>query len=600
MKYSFLTPCIFFSSHMDSNMSEQPFAGGLDPKKLLEPTLHFVTNFLKIGDDYTTDKIPVTELVKGGQLLADFPNFHRFAAKGFEKKPLEPGDFAQLSEDESAIVATIPGYPKVKKIRRSDVPEPITVVSVEPLLKISPDNMLVTLIIHPPLEEGHSLLQENLTDLIAEQKIIFGIDQEAIKEVNAFLQSGEKEFKSIVIARGQAVGQSVDAYLRYDMEIGPIAGTILENGSIDFRERRIMVGVSAGQCVATKIPAVQGAPGINIYGEETPARAGKDIKIELLNDVKFSRETLQVTASKNGVLSIVNNNVIKVCAHQVLLGDIDYKTGNVESMNCVTIRGSVQPGFRVTVGGDVEISGSVMSAKIVSLGNLVIKGGITGKSSLLEAKGDADIHFIEQGTLKCGGIAVIRKQSYYSDIRAGADIRCHQSSKIIGGVLIAEGNITIGDVGSANCNPSFIAAGIIAERLAHFNSLKASVVEQQDAIIQWLQLYHGSSTSKKVKHMEKELADTKLRLLRLNMIPGTGCYSKVSGPEDEERELGEEYSSEGGIAIEKIKIDVVGTIFSGTKIQIGNCAMVIEKTVSSRQFKLHPNKKSILAIALKK
>ncbi|MFH0785837.1 MAG: FapA family protein [Pseudomonadota bacterium] len=580
-------------------MNEQSSDGSIKNKKLLEPTFHFKTSLLKIGNDYSTDKIPVTELVKGGQLLADFPNFPRFAAKGFEKAPLEPGDFAQLSEDEGAIVATVPGYPKVKKIRRSDAPEPITVVSIEPLLKISPDDMLVTLVIHPPLDEGHSLLHEKLEDLLAEQKIVFGTDQEAIRDANAFMQSGEKEFQSFTIARGQPVGQSIDAYLRYDMEIGPIAGTLMENGSIDFRDRRIMVGVSAGQCIATKIPTVQGTPGINIYGKETPAKAGKDNKIELLNDVKFSKETLQVIATKNGVLSIVNNNVIKVCSHQVLLGDIDYKTGNVESMNCITVRGSVQPGFRVSVGGDLVVLGSVMSANIVCLGNLIVKGGVTGKNSLLDAKGDADINFIEQGALKCGGIAVIRKQSYYSDIFSGTDIRCHQASKIIGGQLTAEGNITIGDVGSVNCSPSFIAAGIIAERLLHFNRLKANVIEQQDAIIKWLQLYHGSSNSKKVRGMEKELADTKLLLLRLNMIPGTGIYSKAGVPEDEKADHSEDYSSAGGIEIEKIKIDVIGTIFAGTKIQIGNCAMVIEKTVSLRQFKLHPNKKSIIATAIK-
>ncbi len=581
-------------------MNDLPIAGGDEKKRLMEPTFHFKTSLLKIGEDYTTDKIEVAELVKEGQLLADFPNFHRFAAIGFEKTPLEPGEFTHFSEDNNAIIASVYGYPKVKKQRRQGSDELITYISIEPLFKFSPDNMQVALVIHPALDQCHSLLQENLEKLIADHKITFGIVSEAIGKANAFLQSGEKEFKSFVIARGQAVGQSIDAYLRYEIEIGPIAGTILENGSIDFRERRIMVGVNSGQIIATKVPAVQGPPGINVYGEETPAPEGKDFKVEVLNDAIFSKETLKVTATKDGVLSIVNNNTIKVCSHQIIYGDIDYKTGNIESMNCVTIRGSVQPGFRVTVSGDVEITGSVMSTTIHSLGNLVVKGGITGKNSLLDVKGDADINFIEQGTLKCGGIAVIRKQSYYSDITAGGNIRFHQASKIIGGNIVAEGNITIGDVGSANCNPSFIAAGVVADRLLQFNTLKASIIEQQDEIILWLQRYHGSSTSKKVKNMEKELAETKLNLLRLNMIPGTGIYSKSGAPEDERTTLNEDYSAAGGIAIEAIKIDVVGTIFSGTRIQIGNCAMIIDKTLSSRQFKLHPNKKSILALTLKK
>lgn len=573
---------------------------GTEKKKIVEPTFRFLTSLEKIGDDYTTDKIPITELVLARQILAEFPNFHRLAAKGFSKAPLEPGDYAELSEDGQAVVATVPGYPKVKTIRRSDVPEPITVVSVEPLLIISPDFMKVTLAIHPPLEDGRSLRQMHLEELLAEQNITFGLDQEALEQAKACIDSQEKEFHQIVIARGQEVGKSSDAYLRYELEIGPIAGTLLEDGSIDFRDRRIMVGIKAGELIATKIPAIQGAPGVNVFGEETPAPPGRDLKVELANDVRFSHDTLQVTASKNGVLSIVNNRIIKVCSHQVIFSDIDYQTGNVESMNAVTIRGSVQPGFKVTAAGDLEISGSVMSGKIEGQGNLVVRGGITGKNSTLAVAGDADINFIEQGFLRCGGIAVIRKQSYYSEIVSGGDIRCQPNSKVMGGSVIAEGNVTLGDVGSENCTPALIAAGVVATRLDRFNELKKSIIAQQEAIVQWIQRYHGSSTSKKVKGMEKELADTKLLLIRLNLIPGTGLYSKAGEAEDAMIGPPEDYDPSGGIEIDKIKIDVFGTIYSGTRIQIGNCAMIVEKTVSSRQFKLHPNKKSILALALKR
>lgn len=578
----------------------EPVNDGAQKQKFIQPTFHFLTSLLKIGEDYTTDKVPVTELVLGGQVLADFPNFHRFAAKGFAKAPLEAGDYAELSEDGSAVVATVPGYPQVKTIRRADVPEPITVVGIEPLFVISPDFMKVTLAIHPQLEEGRSLRQVDLKELLDEQNITFGLDEQALKEAFICIAGEEKAFHRLVIARGQDVGKSSDAYLRFELEIGPIAGTILQDGSIDFRDRRIMVGITAGEVIATKIPAVQGAPGVNVFGEETPAPPGKDLKVELANDVQFSRDSLQITATKNGVLSVVNNRIIKVCSHQIIHSDIDFQTGNIESMNAVTIRGSVQPAFKVMAAGDVEITGAVMSGKILGQGNLVVRGGITGKNSTLEVKGDADINFIEQGLLHCGGIVVIRKQSYYSDIVAGGDIRCHPGSKIMGGRLVAEGQISLGDVGSENCTPALIAAGVVATRLDQFSELKKSIVDQQDAIVQWIQRYHGSSTSKKVKAMEKELADCKLLLMRLNLIPGTGLYSKAGAPDEATSGPPENYDPSGGIDIEKIRIDVFGTIYTGTRIQIGNCAIVVEKTISSRQFKLHPNKKSILAVALKR
>jgi len=437
---------------------------------------------------------------------------------------------------------------------------------------------------------------------LIKEGIVFGINNEALDNVRDFLAQKENEFRKFVIAWGQPVGQSKDAYLRYDMEIGPIAGTMNEGGEIDFRERRIMVGVHSGQRIATKIPAVQGEPGINVYGEETPAREGKDLKIEVQSDARYSSETLQVTATKDGVLSIINDCVIKVLSHKTIASDIDFATGNVESMNALTILGSVQPGFRVTTGGDLKITGSVMSGEIVCNGNLVVRDGITGKNSRLQVKGDGDINFIEQGALQCGGRAVVRKQSYYSDITACSDIRCQASSIVMGGKLVAEGNISLGSVGAENSTPALIAAGTAADRLVHLKELKESVVEQQDAIIKWLQRYRGSSKSRKVRQMEQQLAETKLLLLKVNLIPGTGKYSRVANSEEatEGEDLDADYRSDGGIPIEQITIDVAGTIFAGTTIRIGNRFLKLDKTVSGRKFKLHANGRRILAVPKKR
>jgi len=568
--------------------------------KILEPTFHFITRRIKIGEDHSTDKTPVSEIVMADQLLADFPNFERFASRGFEKALLMPGDNAIFSEDENSIIATIPGYPKIQQTPQKDSPEPATIVSVEPLFIISPDKMKVTLALHPPLSDGCSLKNCDIKDLLSSAGIIYGIDSEALSKVEQLINQSEPEFNKVVIALGQQVGTSTDAYLHFEMEIGPIAGTILKNGTIDFRDRRIMVGVSRQQLIATKCPAIQGEPGINVLGEETPAPEGKDLKIKLLSDAKFSNETMQVTATKDGVLSVVNDNVIKVCSRQIIDGDIDYNIGNVDSRSSVSIRGSVLPDFLVTTDGDLEISGSVMSTTIKCLGNIVIKGGITGSKTLIDVAGDCDINFIEQGKIACGGLCVIRSQSYYSDIYSGSNIRCRDDSKIMGGCLIAAGSITAGNIGSEDCKPSHIAAGAVAERLLQFRELKKSIAEQQDAIIVWLQRYRGSSNSRKVKKMERKLAETKIQLLRINMIPGSGIYSRAGGNEKDITESGEDYSKKGAIDISTIKIDVSGTIYAGTEIRIGNRTLKLDKTVSGRQFMLHANQKSIIAKPLKK
>lgn len=581
-------------------MNQQPEKNKPPKKKILEPTLNFVTEHIKIGEDDLADKIPVTELVPAGHLLAHFPNFEKFSLRGYEKAPLEHGENTSLTSDEESIIASVPGYPKVKKIRSKEFSELITLISIEPLFIITHDKMKVTVALHPILKRGKSLKDFDIHTLLTEQGIQYGIDPAALSEVQHWLDEGENEFTKCVLARGKPVGKSTDAYLRFNIEIGPIAGTVMKNGSIDYRERRIMVGVNKDQSIATKIPAIQGPPGVDIFGEETPAPEGKDLIIRILNDARFSKESMEVTATKDGVLSVVNNNVIKVLSHQTIHSDIDYETGNVESQNCLTIHGSVQPGFKVTAKGDVKITGGIMSGKVNCESNLVVQGGITGKNSQIAADGDVDLLFIEQGVLKCGGLCVLRKQSYYSTITSGSSVRCKDQGKVVGGEIVAEGDVTLYDIGAENASPSLIAAGVVAERLHHLNELKQSVIDQQEEIIKWLQRYRGSAKSKKIRKMEEKLAETKMLVLRVNLVPGTGIYSRVAGPVDEKMTSSGDYDARGGIAIDKIKIDIHGTVYAGTELRIGNRNIKLEKTVSSRQFRLQPNGKRIIAVPISK
>jgi uncharacterized protein (DUF342 family) len=568
-------------------------------KKFLEPKFHFLTKNVIIGEDESAPPVTVAELMLAGQVLASFPNFAVLAAKGYEKAGLVAGDYVDFAEDGETIIARVAGYPRIMKVHDKERGGIVTQISIEPVLQVSVDKMHVNLVIHPPIEGGNSLQQTAIEKILANHNICYGINEEALAKAKAIVADGEQEFNRIGIASGRPAGKSQDAYLQFAMEVGPIAGTIAEDGSIDFRERKIMVAVAKNQLIATKIPARQGDPGIDVYGEETPTREGKDITVNLSNDVTYSRETREVRATRDGVLSIVNNSIIKVCSHQIISRDIDFETGNIDSMNAVTVQGSVHPGFRVRTAGDMKVTGNVMSSHLICAGNLVISGGVTGKNNLLEVTGDADINFIEQGELTAGGIIVIRKQSYYSKIRSGADIRCKPGSMVVGGFMLAAGSITVTDVGAEDSTPCLLAAGVVPERIKALQDMKQRVIDQQEEIIQWVQKYPGSNRSKKVRDMEKNLAETKVQLLRLNLIPGTGIYSRGSAAEPGNMIVGEEYSSAGGIDIQAIRIDVSGTLMANSEIRIGNSSLRLDKTVSNRQFRLHPNGKRIIAGTIK-
>ena len=539
----------------------------------------------------------VTELVMANQVLADYPGLEKYREKGYEKGPLTAGNHTVFSDDGDSLLSTVIGYPKITLIKQEDDSE-IPMISVIPLVNISFDKLSAALCIYPALPDLPGLREDNLEQLVEQAGIKHGIDASAVERALEIIAAGRVEIAELQIASGTKPGEGHDAYLVYNLEIGPIAGQLLPDGRIDFRERRIMVGVKEGQVVATKVPAVPGTPGKNVLGEIIESKSGKDIKVKTPGDVDFSPETMEVKALKDGVMSVVNEDTIKISSRHTVTSDVDFSTGNVESEGCLVIRGGIQPGFKIDCGGDLEISETVSSAQVNCGANAVIKGGITGKNSDVQIAGDADIKFIEQGKLSAGGIIVIRKQAYFSKVTSQSDIRCHPSSNIMGGSLIAGGHLTVGTIGSESSDTAIIAAGVDPERLLHYRDLQNQLETQQNEIIQWLQL-HGRAKSRKVRKMEEAIDETKLQLLKINLIPGTELYSR--GGAGKTREDIEEQNPmyHAGIDVDRIRVDIHGTAFPGTRILLGNRAMVLDKAVSKRQLKLSSDMKRIIALPLR-
>ena len=567
-----------------------------DPSQIIDPVYQFTQTYLA-EDTGGGEKILLSELVLKGQQLAGYPDFEQLSSKGCKKGALKAGNLTQFSNDGLTLQASVAGYPKIT-MEQQEKDRVIPVVSIIPLVNISFDKLYATLLIYPPLPEGNSLGVQNLEELLQSSGVCHGIDQNALEKAKRIIAAGTVEITEVPIAEGTLPGEGINAHLVYAMEVGPIAGLRLEDGSIDFRERRIMVGVKEGEVVATKVPAVPGTPGMNVLGESIEPKTGKDIRIKTLGDAQYFEDNLTVKATRDGVLSIVKDSIIKVSSKQKIEGDIDFKTGNIDSQGCLTIQGSVQPGFKIKSVGDLNILGSIMSARVECEANCVIKGGITGKSSKVIVSGDADIKFIEQSSLTADGIVVIRSQSYFSQVSSKSDIRCNPTSITMGGSLIAAGNLTVGTVGSENSDPATLGAGIDPERLAQFQQLQQSLSDQQNQLIQWIQL-RGNAQSRKVRKMEREIDEIRAQLIQLNLIPGTELFSRLGSgiSRDEVEEQNPLYHA--GLDVDTIRIDLTGTAYAGTTIMLGNRSLTLEKEVSKRQFKLSRVMKRIIALPLR-
>lgn len=515
-----------------------------------------------------SEKVSPGELISAGQPILTLTN-----EKESPAITLEAGENTELSSDGSELFSSCPGYPKIT-ITKSEDNSTIR-ASLIPLVEVSEDEMEARLNLFSPLPNQDFLNFEMVSLALKQQGVVYGIDRHAIETILIKVREEDQPQSNYLIARGKAPNDGADAYVRFEVEIGPLPGKILADGTIDFRERLMFVGVKKDQLLACKVPATQGHPGTNLAGEQLEAADGNDITVKVSEDAHYCEDDGTVRATACGVLSVVGDDTIRVSSKQKITGDINFHTGNIRSNDSLEISGSIQPGFLVLAKGNVSIDGSIQSASVSSHGNIVIKGGIIGNKSKIRVKGDTDIHHIENGLLVAAGNVVIRAGSYYSFIQAGGSIHCPETVKIIGGDVVAGGSLSCGQIGSPTAQPMNISVGVDPHRYRRYQDLQQEYNEVSQETQEW---YSRHGRDRQVPPFVLEL-ETKLRAIEeelssLNLIPDT--------PEESLRNRMFSHT--------EASVSVHNCITAGNTVRIGNEIMVVEDDLESCIIKL--NKKS--------
>ncbi len=539
-----------------------------DEKKTFEvPGIHFSEEVSEYEKDGELHEIQRIQLLKKGESLVTVSPTHSGgeAQEAPEMKcELTAGENTSLSDDGKVLVADTTGYPTVTMQQQGNI---ITVKGeIAPLITVSSDKMKATMTIYPQIQ---GLPQHTLEDIERElvgAEIRFGIDRNQVRKcLQKLKHPHQNKISDCIVARGMLAIDGENSYMRYEKEIGPLPGTILLDGSIDFRDRKMFVGVSEGELIAKKIPATKGTLGMNVLGKELPAREGQDIVVKVSDDAEYIEETGEVIALKAGVLTVVNNNDIKVCSQQQISSDIDFATGNIESHHSVVIGGSILPSFKVKARGDVLVKKNIQDGVVSSRSNIIVTGGIIGKKSRVRAKGDIDIGFIESGKLASRGTIIVRRQAYYSRLSAVGDIFCHKESKVVGGIIACSGSFTGGTIGTPQSEPAVIAVGVDRKKYKYYRKIKRKLRVLEDkkySIIHRLGVKNKKidKVAKKIHQLEKELAELNLE---------TKNYKNYT------LSIGNNNPAE---------IVIHGHIFRGTQLRIGNLKKILEENVSEAKF----------------
>jgi uncharacterized protein len=338
------------------------------------------------------------------------------------------------------------------------------------------------------------------------------------------------------------------------------------DGGVDFKNLGLYISVEKGQLLAEKIPATPGVPGVDVCGNIIPARPGKDIvlhpgaNIQVVDDVKLVAAVAGNLVMAGGKMSISPVLQIK--------GDVDLSTGNINFAGDVIIQGSVQEGFSVKAGGNVDVAGMVSGGLIEGV-NITVRMGIIGLTkSVLSASGSVTAKFIENAKVSADQDILVNDVVLQSQLSAGKKIRVEgRRGQIVGGVTSAGDEIILKSAGSTSATPTDLQAGVNPKLREEYFNLRKELKNAEGSLDQ---LQKGLFT---LRSMDQNLLSPEKKELLLKI---TRAHFTTLGQVETMRKRLCELET----AYEELKtghIKVADYVYPGVKITIGALVKPIQQ-----------------------
>ncbi|ORU00375.1 protein of unknown function DUF342 [Anaerovibrio sp. JC8] len=319
-------------------------------------------------------------------------------------------------------------------------------------IDVSKDKLEVT--VRFDIKENQAVpTYEMIKEALAVKNIVFGIDDEAVREA---AESG----RITKVAFGIPPEHGLDAQIvkKFDLSIigRPVAD---EYDRVDYKDLNIFLLAKKGQVLAERIPHTQGKPGTNVHGATIRQKPGKPKPVPAGKNTVIKDENFVVSEIDGQIVD--NGNKISVDPHLDIKGDVGMATGNIDFVGGVTVNGSVQLGFQLKATGDIEIKGMISGGDVIGR-NIIVKGGVQGMSrGTVRAENDFQATFAENADIEAGGNVIITDVAMHSTIRAGHTLIVEGKKGLVnGGYLAAGEEIRATTVGNASNVVTRLTVGV--------------------------------------------------------------------------------------------------------------------------------------------
>jgi len=425
---------------------------------------------------------------------------------------------------------------------------------------------------YPAVGTGSLLSLEAVYEALERLNITNGVLHPRIKSAVQKVNLDRKVLSGIEIAVGTDAVAPVPEHWELQRELferrQKLDETIL---SVDFKEQSPFVMVKEGDILGLLVDEKSGFDGRDIFGNTIALQS--------------SLRQLPVPGANVGVQGAVCRAETDGCfrwdppVFQVdkvlVLGDVDYQTGNINFPGDIVLNGEVAAGFRIDAKGSLFSARSINVSIVQCGGDVIARQGLIGNGeSFINAKGSIKAKFIENIEVQSAQSIEILSSCLNCELKSLDSIVLRDRSLLMGGKLLAQNGISVFQVGSERGTYAELAAGMNYEALD-------KVVELRDQSIHLVGLIKEVERRKKLSpamagDLDKAREKLRKEVAKLNEL------SQSWVDQIDKRE--------------EAKIVVRGTIFPGNLIEICHVSTVITKPLKRVVFSLD-KKRGVIACA---
>jgi len=435
-------------------------------------------------------------------------------------------------------------------------------------IDISEDRMEAYITFSEPINRGRLLSKEDILNLLNERNVT------PIDSMVDAAMDNKSYGRKILISQGAEPTPGTDGFLQFHFDRSNLKPKpkIMEDGTVNFKQLGTFRMCNRGDVLVTSVPARDGRPGTDVYGNTIPAPKSRNAApIPRGKGTVLSPDGLHLLADVSGQL-VLHDGKINISPHMTL-EKVDNSTGNIEFNGQVTIRGNVGSGFTVKAVGNIEVFGVCEAATLISTeGSIVLGNGVQGsEKGVLEAAQDITAKFIESCKVTAGGNITadsIRTSYVKCD---GAVSVAGKNGSLVGGSLVAGEKLVARTIGSPMGTLTEVEVGGSPKDLTKQKDLTAELDKMKAEYEKCEKAVATLTTLKERNQLPDDKKSMLVKMINMKMV----YRDKMTKMQDEIDKLTR------SMAVSVGTVSASNVIRPGVRITIGNAQMTIRDELSN-------------------